>query len=209
MTITLYEAPMSSAVPVLHALLELDIPFERVTFDLGKKEQKQPEFLRLNPNGKVPTLVVDGTPIFEALAIMQYLGERFGVERKLWPAADSPARLEAMSWSTWAYVTYGSAIGRLLLAESAQLPVELHNAAQARRAREEFEGLLTILNDRLASRQYILGDAFSLADVIVTSVVIWGTYCNIPVSDHPHVADWTKRFQERATFKRVWAQADR
>jgi GST-like protein len=207
MTITLYEAPMSSAVPVLHALLELDIPFERVTFDLDKEEQKQPEFLHLNPNGKVPTLVVDGTPMFEALAIMQYLGERFGVERKLWPAADSPARLEAMSWSTWAYVTYGAAIGRLLLADNDRLPKELHNEAQARRAREEFAGLLTILNDRLASRQYIVGEAFSLADVIVASVVIWGTYCNIPVSDYAQVADWTKRFQERATFKRVWAQA--
>jgi GST-like protein len=103
---------------------------------------------------------------------------------------------------------HGAAIGRLLLADNDRLPKELHNEAQARRAREEFAGLLTILNGRLASRQYIVGEAFSLADVIVASVVIWGTCCNVPVSDnYPHVADWTKRFQERATFKRVWAQA--
>ena len=206
MTLTLYEAPMSSAMPVLQVLGELDIPFERVTLDLAKRDQKQPDFLRLNPNGKVPTLVVDGTPMFEALAVMQYLGERFGVERGLWPAADSPARLEALSWSAWAYVTYGSAIRRLLQAEHERVPKEQHNAAQARAVREELGELLTILNDRLASRDYIVGSEFSLADVIVGSAVIWGTYCDIPVSDHSHVADWTARLRDRAAFQRVWGE---
>jgi GST-like protein len=207
MTITLYEAPMSSATPVVHALMELDIPWERVTLSLDKNDQKKPEFLRMNPNGKVPTLVVDGTPMFEALAIMTYLGERFGVERQLWPAADDPARMEAMSWSTWAYVSYGSAIYRLLQAESERLPKELHNPAQVRRAREDLAQLLTILNERLAGRDHILGKQFSLADVIVASVVIWGTYCNIPTTDYPNVSAWTARFQARPTFQKVWAHA--
>lgn len=207
MTVTLYEAPMSSATPVVHALLELDIPWERVTLSLDKNDQKKPEFLRLNPNGKVPTLVVDGTPMFEALAIMTYLGERFGVERKLWPAADDPARMEAMSWSTWAYVSYAPAIYRLLQAESERLPKELHNPAQVRRVREELAQLLTILNERLAGREYIVGKQFSLADLIVASVVIWGSYCNIPFTDYPNVSAWTARFQARPTFQRVWAHA--
>jgi glutathione S-transferase len=206
MTITLYEAPMSSATPVVHALMELDIPWERVTLTLDKNDQKKPEFLRMNPNGKVPTLVVDGTPMFEALAIMTYLGERFGVERQLWPAADDPARMEAMSWSTWAYVSYGSAIYRLLQAESERLPKELHNPAQVRRAREDLTQLLTILNERLAGRDHIVGKHFSLADVIVASVVIWGTYCNIPITDYPNVSAWTARFQARPSFQKVWAQ---
>lgn len=205
MSLTLYEAPMSSATPVVHAPLELDIPHERVTLTLDKKEQKKPEFLKLNPNGMVPTLVVDGTAMFEALAIMQFLGERFGVERGLWPAADSPERLEAMSWSTWAYVTYGAAIGRLLQAESDRVPKELHNAAQATRIRTQLGELLYVLNERLANRKNILGDDFSLADVIVASVVVWGTYCDISVGDYPNVANWTSRFQERPAFKKSWA----
>jgi GST-like protein len=205
MSITLYEATMSSATPVVHALLELDIPHERVTLALDKKEQKKPEFLKLNPNGMVPTLVVDGTPMFEALAIMQFLGERFGVERGLWPAANSPERLTAMSWSTWAYVTYGAAIGRLLQAESDRVPKELHNAAQATRIRAQLGELLGVLNERLANRKNILGDDFSLADVIVASVVVYGTYCDISVSDYPNVAGWTARFQERPAFQKSWA----
>jgi glutathione S-transferase len=205
MTITLYESPMSSASPVVQALTELGVPWERVTLDLQKNEQKKPELLALNPNAKVPTLVIDGTPMFEALAIMMYLGDRFGVERKLWPAADDPARMQAMAWSTWAYVTYGSAIGRVLQSESDRLPKELHNAAQSKRAREELAQLLTILNEHLADRKHILGGDFTLADLIVCAVVTWGTYCNIPITDYENVSAWAARFQERPSFKKVWA----
>jgi len=205
MNITLYEAPMSSAVPVVHALMELDIPHERVTLNLADKKHTEPEFLKMNPNGKVPTLVADGTPMFEALAIMMYLGEQFGVERKLWPAVDSPLCQEAMSWSTWAYVTNGGAIQRLLQAESERVPKELHNAAQARQVREQFGQLLAILDTRLDGRAYLLGDDFSLADVIVANAVIYGTYCNVPVADYPNVAAWTSRFQARPAFERAWA----
>ena len=205
MNITLYEAPMSSAVPVVHALMELDIPHKRVTLNLADKKHTEPEFLKMNPNGKVPTLVADGTPMFEALAIMMYLGEQFGVERKLWPAADSPARLEAMSWSTWAYVTYGSAMQRLLQAESERTPKELQSAAQARQAHKDLGQLLAILDKHLDGRTHLLGDDFSLADVIVASPVIWGTYCNVPVGDYPNVAGWTSRFQTRPAFKLAWA----
>jgi len=76
MSIVFYSAPMSSASPVESALAELGVPHEKVSFDLSATRHKQPAFLKLNPNGKVPTLVVDGTPMFEALAIMQWLGDR-------------------------------------------------------------------------------------------------------------------------------------
>jgi glutathione S-transferase len=56
----LYAAPMSSATPVVHALAELQVPYELVPIDLSAGDQRRPEFLALNPNGKVPTLVVDG-----------------------------------------------------------------------------------------------------------------------------------------------------
>lgn len=204
MNITLYEAPMSSAMPVAHALLELDLPHERITFTLADQDQRKPEFLKLNPNGKVPTVVIDDTPIFESLAIMTYLGERFGVERNLWPAAESPLRMEAMAWSTWAYVTYNAAISRLNHAESDQVPAAFHNAAQAKQVREQLGQLLTILNAQLEGRTYLLGQDFSLADVMVASSVIWGTYCNIPVGDYPNVQAWIARFQKRPMFTRVW-----
>jgi len=91
MSITFYAAPQSSASPVSCALRELGVPHERVNLNLAAGDQRKPEYLALNPNGKVPLLVVDGTPLFEALAILQWLGDTYGVDKGLWPAAGSPA----------------------------------------------------------------------------------------------------------------------
>ncbi len=204
MDITLYHAPMSSAVPVVHALAELDIPHRLVRIDLSAGEQRRPEFLALNPNGKVPTLVADGTAMFETLAIMQWLGDRFGVERGLWPAADDPARLVALSWTTWVYVTLGAALQRLNFAGSERVPAELHHAGQVKHVQGELQGLLAILNGRLVGRSWLLGDAFTLADVIVASVITYGTYCGMAVDDHEEVRGWLARFHARPAFRAAW-----
>ena len=79
MSLVYYYSPMSSAVRVTWAIEELDVVCERVLVDFRKGETKTPDFLKLNPNGKVPLLIVDGHPIFESLAILVYLGETYGV----------------------------------------------------------------------------------------------------------------------------------
>lgn len=205
MSIVLYYAKMSSAGPVAQALRELAVPHDKVTLDLAAGDQRKPAFLALNPNGKVPTLVVDGTPMFESLAIMQWLGDRFGVAKGLWPAADAPARLEALSWSTWAYVTYGAAIQRLNVAQSPRVPAELHHAPLAAHARKDLGDLLGILDGRLATRPYLLGDDFSLVDLIVANCITYSTYCGISVDAHTHVKAWLDRFQARPSSREEWA----
>jgi GST-like protein len=205
MSIILYAAPMSSATPVVHAFAELEVPHEMIRVDLSSGALRKPEFLALNPNGRVPTIVVDGTPMFEALAIMQWLGDRFGVERRLWPAADAPQRLEALSWSTWAYVTFGSAMQRLHFATSDRLPAELHHRAQAEHARTDLQHSLGLLDTHLAERPWMLGESFSLVDVIVGSVVTYGTFCGVDVDDHPHVRAWLARFHARPAYQKSWS----
>ncbi len=201
MSITFYSAPMSSASPVAAALAELNVPHETITLDLKAGDQRKPAYLTLNPNGKVPTLVVDGTPMFEALAIMQWLGDRFGVSQRLWPAADSPARMQAMAWSTWAYVTYGTALVMLQLATSEHGDKALHNAAQAKFAKGEVDRLLGLLDARLAQQPYVLGTEYSLADLIVASVIGYGVYLGAAVDGHAHVKQWLERYQARESFK--------
>ncbi len=74
MSIVFYKASTrSSASPVSWALAEVGVPHERVTFDLAAQEQKKPEFLKLNPNGKVPPLLVDGTPMFEGRHVSEWV----------------------------------------------------------------------------------------------------------------------------------------
>ncbi|MCH9681433.1 MAG: glutathione S-transferase family protein [Deltaproteobacteria bacterium] len=206
-SIVLYASPMSSAIPVVQAVAELEVPHELIQVDLAAGEQRRPEFLALNPNGRVPTLVVDGTPMFEALAIMQWLGDRFGVERGLWPAADSAERLQALSWSTWTYVTYSAAFQRLIHASSERVPAERHNRAQAEHAAAELQMLLGLLDARLGSRPYLLGEAFTLTDLIVGNGVSYGTFCGAPVDDHPHVQAWLRHLHARDSYKKSMAES--
>jgi glutathione S-transferase len=92
--IVFYWHSMSSASPVASALVELGVPHDRVKADITTGEQHRPEFLAVNPNGKVPTLTVDGAPMFEALAIEMWLGERYGVKTGLWPQAGTPVHAD-------------------------------------------------------------------------------------------------------------------
>ncbi len=205
MSITLYASPMSSALPVLQAVAELDVPHELIVVDLAAGEQRTPAFLALNPNGKVPTLVVDGTPMFEALAIMHWLGDRFGVQRGVWPAPDAPERLTALSWSTWMYVTFSAALKRLLNASSERVPAERHNQAEAQHSAAELQELLGMLDTQLAGRAYLLGDSFSLTDLIVGNGVGYGAAYGAPIEAHANVTGWLGRLAGRDSFKETMA----
>lgn len=192
MSIVFHHAPMSSASPVAWTLAELGVQHETVLVDLEAGDQRKPELLALNPNGKVPTLVADGVPMFEALAIMMYLGDRFGVEKQLWPALTDPARPQAMAWSAWAYVTVGSWM-RVLFFSSSDRVEAFHNAAAAAHAKKEIAALLDILDAHLATRAYLLGESFSIADVIVGGTVGYARMTGVPLEPHPHVAGWVGR----------------
>lgn len=198
-SIVLYWHPMSSASPVACALAELDLPHERVKIDIRAGEQHRPDFLALNPNAKVPTLTVAGAPMFEALAIQLWLGETFGVERGLWPAAGTPERLQALSWCAWAYVSYGAVLTRLhrsTLGDEA-----LRSSAHADAARAELNALLALLDARLARQPWMLGDAYSLVDLLVGSVMGYSAFVGAPVADHAHVQRWLGRVQARPAMQ--------
>lgn len=198
-SIVLYWHPMSSATPVACALAELGVPHQRVKVDIKTGEQRQAEYLALNPNGKVPTLTVDGAPMFEALAIQLWLAEQYGVAKGLWPAAATPERLQAMSWCTWAYVTYGSAIVRLQLATMGD--EKLRSTAHADAAREALDGLLGLVDARLAKQPWMLGANYSMADLLVGSVIGYSVYIGAPVAKHAHVQAWLGKVQARPAMQ--------
>lgn len=198
MSLVFYWHPMSSATPIACALAELAVPHERVKIDIRAGEQRTPEYLAINPNGKVPCLVVDGTPLFEGLAIHLWLGEQFGVAKGLWPQDGTPARLEAMSWCTWAYVTYGAVIGRVWLATSDDA---LRNADHAAAGIRTATVLLDLLEARLSQQPWMLGEAYSLVDLVVGQVVGYGTYLGAAVEAHPAVAVWLQQVQARPAMQ--------
>jgi GST-like protein len=206
-SLTLYAAPMSSATPVVSAVRELDIPCEIVMLDLAKGEQKRPEYLKLNPNGWVPTLVVDGTPMFESLAIMQWLGDRFGVERGLWPAADAPERLAALSWTTWSYVSYVALINVLNFSQSPRVDRALHHPPLAAEAQRRLGVLLDTLEGHLGQNTCLLGEKYSLADLIVAGVVTYSAYCGVDLGGRAKIKDWLRQFYARESYRKGWGDA--
>ena len=105
-----------------------------------------------------------------ALAIHLWLGERYGVERGLWPAADTPERLQAMSWCAWSYVTYGAAVWSLSTALHPR-DSEQRDEQQAKRALAQLDRLLAVLDGHLAKQAWIVGASYSLADLVVGSVL--------------------------------------
>jgi glutathione S-transferase len=206
MSIVFYQGNQpSSASPVAFALAELGVPHEKVTLNLAAGEARNPAFLALNPNGKVPTLVVDGTPIFEALGIMMWLGDRFGIAKKMWPAESDPARLTAYAWSTWTYVTFGATLRRFLLATSSRVPPELHSAVYADHSGRELQELLGLLDVRLAGMPYMAGDAFTLLDVIVSGAVGFGAQSGVDLTAHAFIQAWLGRVTSRPAFRAAMA----
>lgn len=200
MSIVLYWHPMSSATPIANALVELDVPHERVTFDLKAGDQRRPEFLALNPHGKLPTLTVDGNPMFETLAIHFWLAEQYGVARGLWPAAGTAERLQAMSWCAWVYVSYGAVLKSLHVATQGE-DATVHSQVHAAAARSGLDQMLALLDDRLAAQPWMLGANYSLVDLVVGAVIGYSVYVGAPVAAHPHVQAWLTRVQERPSMQ--------
>jgi glutathione S-transferase len=200
MGLTFYFAPQSTASITTLVLEELAIPCERVKLDIRKGETKKPEFLKINPNGRVPTIVHDGVAIWESAAITVYLGETFGEKAKLWPAA-GPKRGEAMKWVVWANVTAGEAVYRWAR-NTMWAPEDQRNAKAAAAASAEIQGLLKILDQALADRPFLVGE-YTLADTHVNSFVDWLRHMKIEMSAFGHLDAWSKRCSDRPACARA------
>src|SRR3954462_1645132 len=151
MSLTFYYSPMSTASLTEIVLEELGVPVEKVKLDIQKGDTKKPEFVKLNPNAKVPTIVLDGTVLWESAALTMYLGEMFGVEKKLYPAP-GPKRGEAMKWIVWTNVTLGYAVARFTRNTMDWLPADQRNAVAGAAAKTDIANCLRILDESLEGK---------------------------------------------------------
>jgi glutathione S-transferase len=140
--LTLYLSPGSSSMAPHIALHEIGVEFESRWISFAKREQFAPEYLALNPEGKVPTLLVDGRPMTEVAAILYYLARRFPAAG-LWPEGGLEAEAQAISWMSFIASTIHPA---------RRIGVE--------RWREVFE----IAERRLGNREWAVG-RYSIADI--------------------------------------------
>jgi glutathione S-transferase len=209
MAIAYYYTPLGSSTRVTWALEELRLPFEKHRLQLREKEQKTPAFLAINPNGKVPALVDGDVTLFESLAILLWLGEKYGEDKGLWPRAGTPARADAYVWSSWASVELMPNL-RDYLIHGTDVPFARSREKRVRdiaeAARALWDAHMGVLDGRLAGREYLLGREFSLVDCATAmSLVMASNMAQLPAP--PAVAAWAARCQARPAFGRVMASA--
>ena len=202
MSLVFYYSPMSTAVVTHWVLEELGIPYEKVKLDIQAGATKKPEFLKLNPNGVVPVIVHDGTPIFESAAIAIYLGETFGVEKGLFPAP-GPKRGEAIAWIVWGNVSLGGAMNRYSFASSERIPEEQRNAKAAEAALAEVERMFGVLDGAVAGKQWLLGDAFSLVDAHVAAFTSYAGFLGLDTKKYTNLEAWRTRATSRPGYATV------
>lgn len=201
MSLVFYRSPMSTALITELVLAELDVPHEAVTLDIRGGETKKAEFLKVNPNGKVPTIVHDGTTIFESAAITMYLGETFGVAKGLYPAP-GPGRGEAMKWIVWTNVSLGDASARWMRNTTEYFPEEQRNAKAGEVGKADMLKLLGILDEALEGKEFLCG-SYTIADTHVNSFIDWLRMMHVDLSSYKRLEAWGKRCSARPAYARV------
>ena len=195
---------MSSGARTHWALEELGVPYEYVQLDRTKGEHKTPEFLAINPNAKVPALVDDGIAYFESLAIALHLGERYGVERGLWPR-DGKDRADALSWSVWGLVELQYNL-REYMYHGLSTPISYKPDQQSKAAGEfnleRTKRNYAMLDKRLADRENVCG-AFTLVDTVVGATVRFGQLMGVKIDGVPRVDAYVERLSKRPALARV------
>lgn len=172
--------------------LQSPVKFERV--DLGRGEHKRPEYLALNPNGKVPTLV-DGTrTLWEANAIMCHLAAR--ADSDLWPQDDR--QVEVIRWLSWDLAHFYRAGSSLYFEYIIKPRFGLGDVdpGEVKRAGKEWRRFATILDSHLHDRRWLVGNGITVADFAVASVLPYAERACIPLDEFPNVRRWHDRLNE-------------
>jgi glutathione S-transferase len=205
MAIQLYSWPRSSGTRVSWALEELGVAYEYVELDASKLEHRTPAYLAIHPQGKVPALVDGEQRFFESGAILLHLGDKYGIDKQLWPSGTGQARADALSWTVWSLVDLGPFMMQVLYhgldTPVSYAPQDRSKAAAAYSLSQLNRGL-DALQARLETREHLLGN-FTLADIAAASGLLFGTTFGIKLDAHPRVADWLQRCAARPALKRA------
>lgn len=194
MAITLYHHPYSRAATVVWMLEELGQPYSLEYVDLRAGAQKEEPHLHRNRMGKLPVLVDDGTPISETAAIGLYLADRYA-PGTLAPALDDPARGAYLRWAF-----YGPSV--------VEPGCTAHNANWETRPSAvgwgRYEDMLATLEEGLQPGPWLLGDRFTMADLLLGATVRWMLMFKM-LDSRPAFEAYKERLEARPAFQRAAA----
>src|SRR5579883_3244251 len=200
----LYHNPLSPNVRrVRLTAAVLGIELEEKRLDFTKGEHKSPEYLALNPNGAVPTLVDGDFVLTESRAIMQYLASK-KPESGLLPR-DEAARADVTRWQFWDAAHFSPQLGTLAFEKLLKAMMGLGEPDQGKvqEATSNFRRFAAVLDKRLQGKQYIVGNALTLADLTIASSLMYAKQAEAPVGEFPEVQRWFSRISELEGWKKT------
>lgn len=198
-SITLYGMTKSRAGRTVWALEEIGLDYEQVHVDYRRGGTRTPGYLAVNPNGRIPTLVDGNLVLYESMAINHYLADRYdGGIRPIEPAD----RARALMWSFWSTNETESLLRPLIRNRLAVHPSD-RDPASADRVELLLERPLSILNEHLSDKTYLVDERFSVADINVAFGLIWLPLVDVGVDRWPALARWLGACAGRVAYRRV------
>jgi glutathione S-transferase len=182
MSTTLYTAPTPNGWKISIALEEMGLPYEVRVIDFAQNEQKADWYVKLNPNGRIPTLVIDDFALFESGAILIYLAEKTG---RFLPA-DVQGRSRVIQWLMFQMSAVGPMMGQANVFLR-YFPEKIPAAIE--RYQREVTRLFGVMDRELAQREYIAG-AYSIADMALWPWVSGYEWSGVTVDEFAHLRRW-------------------
>ena len=192
-------ATMNGYKPVIF-LEEAGVAYDLTVIDFAKQEQKAAEYLKLNPNGKIPTIYdrAEQRAIFESGAILWHLAEKYGK----FLSDDPVERSETLQWVMFQVGHVGPMMGQAMYFQRIAAPNGQEEPFSIKRYVEESRRLLEVLDTRLAGRDFIVGD-YSIADMMVYPWARAYPWAGVTVDGLPHLQAWFERMGARPAVRKA------
>ena len=195
---TLYGISGSRALRSIWAMEEVGIDYDHVQTDFGPGS-KEPDYLAVNPNGRIPALVDGDLKLFESMAINLYLAKTYG--DGLYPE-DPAAEALTWQWSVWG-ISEIEPLQMQIAIEKFFTPAEKRDSAVIEGASEGLQRPLQVLDQTLADRNWLVGESFSIADLNVAAVMLLMKMVEFDYSTFAHVQRWTQACYARPALERA------
>jgi glutathione S-transferase len=187
-SLRIYGIARTRAFRALWVAKELGLDFEHLPIEIGDDGAKSPEFLAINPNGRLPVIVDGDFVLFESLAITLYLAKKYS-SGKLYPGTlEGEAR--AWQWSLWAVTEVDRGVNIWSL-HAVRLPPAERNSALREEALKVLASPFKVLDAAVAQQPYLLGNEFTVADLNVAAVI--SRAVDMDLSAWPHLKAWLTR----------------
>jgi glutathione S-transferase len=189
----LYEFAPTRSIRVRWTLQELGVDFEAIAVNLAAGENRHPQFLKVNPAGKVPVLVDDGFILTESVAIVIYLAEKYS-DKGLMPA-DLKLRSQVNRWLLFAATELEQPLWRIAR-HTMIYPEPLRLPADISLARQDFQDMASVMEEWMQERQFLVGDTLTIADLVSAYTLDWANEVQL-LDNFPNLLKYMERMYDR------------